>query len=85
MKDVIIGVVRGLVEPFLSNKIRNGKQVPNNGQISTQVGSVGLAGVGAVAVAGQITTLQDAIIAAIVAIVNLYFIYKKPKESDVKK
>ena len=85
MKDILIGVIKGLVEPFLSNKVRNGKPAPNNGQLSTQLGTVGLVGVGGVAVAGQINTLQDAIIAAIVAIVNLYFIYRKPKDSDTKK
>ena len=64
-----------LVEPFILSKIEAGKA--SRKQTSTKVGAVGVAG--AAVYATQATTEQEALIAAAVAIINLYFIYKPSK------
>lgn len=66
--------LRAIVEPFLLNKMTEGKVVPHVKQPSTQLGIVGVTG--AAVYATQATNEQEALIAAAIAIINLYFIYK---------
>jgi hypothetical protein len=73
---MVIDILKAVIEPLLINKLRDGKPVAHIGQTSTQVGLVGAVASGAYAV--QAGSLHEAAIAAAVAVINLYFVYKKP-------
>ena len=73
---VIKEILRAVIEPFLLNKIRDGKDVPHLAEPSTQIGIAGTAIAGVYA--SQAGSVHEAVIAAAVALINLYFIYKKP-------
>jgi hypothetical protein len=73
---MVIDILKAVIEPLLINKLRDNKPVAHIGQTSTQMGLVGAAASGVYAV--QAGSLHEAAIAAAVAVINLYFVYKKP-------
>lgn len=77
---MVIDILKAVIEPLLINKIRDGKPAPHIGQASTQIGLVGAAASGVYA--AQAGSAHEAAIAAAVALINLYFIYKKPVKGD---
>ena len=77
---MVIDILKAVIEPLLINKLREGKAVPHIGQTSTQMGLVGAAASGVYA--AQAGSVHEAAIAAAVAVINLYFIYKKPVKDN---